>query len=73
MIVFSSDFKDHQMIPKQHTGFGDDLSPEFIVKDIPKGTVSIAIIMDDLDVPFIRAFTLHCKRWINEGKKSNIG
>ena len=44
MIVISSDFENNGMIPKQHTGFGEDISPEFILKDIPQGTACIAII-----------------------------
>lgn len=57
MIVTSKAFKDNETMPKQHTGFGDDISPEFILEGIPEGAFSIAIIMDDLDVPFIREFT----------------
>lgn len=56
MIVTSLGFGNNEMIPKQHTGFGEDISPELILKDIPEGTVSIAIVMDDLDVPFAREF-----------------
>lgn len=56
MTVTSSDFENNQMIPKRHTGFGDDLSPELVLKDMPEETVSVAIIMDDLDVPFVREF-----------------
>lgn len=56
MIVTSSDFKDYEMIPKKHTGFGADVSPKLMLKDIPEKTVSIAIIMEDLDVPFIGEF-----------------
>ena len=56
MIVTSSDFKNNGMIPKKHTGFGENLSPGFVLKNIPKDAVSIAIIMEDLDVPFVREF-----------------
>ena len=56
MIVTSVGFGNNEMIPKQHTGFGEDLSPELVLKGIPEETVSIAIIMDDLDVPFVREF-----------------
>ena len=40
------------MIPQKHTGFGEDLSPKLILSEIPDGTVSLAIILDDLDVPW---------------------
>ena len=45
------------MIPKKYTGFGEDISPEILLNDIPGGTVSLAIVMDDLDVPFRKFFT----------------
>lgn len=35
---------------------GEDISPDFIVNDIPSGTKSLAIILDDLDVPFRKEF-----------------
>lgn len=50
MTVISSAFKENETIPKQYTGFGEDLSPPLIINDIPKETVSIAVIMDDLAV-----------------------
>lgn len=51
MKVSSSSFENNGMIPQKHTGFGEDLSPEIIVSEAPKGTVSLAIVFDDLDVP----------------------
>ena len=56
MIVTIPDF-NNEMIPKQHTGFGADISPGFAIRDIPEGAESIAIILDDLDVPFTKEFT----------------
>ena len=44
------------MIPKKHTGFGEDLSPEFQISDVPEGTVSLDVIMDDLDVPWTKNY-----------------
>ena len=57
MIIKSRAFENNGMIPKKHTGFGEDKSPEFMLSDIPDGTVSLAIIMDDLDVPLRDTFT----------------
>ncbi len=57
MIVKSKAFENNGMIPKKHTGFGEDKSPELMIKEIPEGTVSLAIIMDDLDVSFKEYFT----------------
>lgn len=52
MKVYSNSFENNGMIPKKHTGYGEDKSPELIFSDIPKETVSLAIILDDLDVPW---------------------
>ena len=57
MIVSSTGFENNGKIPLRHTGFGEDLSPEFMISDVPEGTVSFAIILDDLDVPFCKSFT----------------
>ena len=62
MIVRSSAFDDCGRIPKRHTGFGQDISPELIIKDAPEETVTLAIIMDDLDVPWTKAFN-HWIAW----------
>ena len=51
MNVKCQSFLNNEMIPKKFTGYGEDISPEFIIEDIPEGTVSFAIILDDLDVP----------------------
>ncbi|MDO5155969.1 MAG: YbhB/YbcL family Raf kinase inhibitor-like protein [Eubacteriales bacterium] len=57
MIIKSKSFENNGMIPKKHTGFGEDISPELMLNDIPDDTVSLAIVMDDLDVPFRDSFT----------------
>lgn len=62
MNVRSKSFENNGLIPKKHTGFGEDISPELMIDDIPDTTVSLAIIMDDLDVPF-RAFFTHWLIW----------
>lgn len=73
MIIKSKSFDNNGMIPKKHTGFGEDISPEIIINDIPENTISLAVVMDDLDVPFRSPFT-HWIIWnipktevINEG------
>lgn len=62
MIVRSKSFENNGMIPKKHTGFAEDISPELLINDIPDKAISFAIIMDDLDVPFTKAFT-HWIAW----------
>ena len=62
MKVYSNSFENNGMIPKKHTGYGEDTSPEMILSDIPKETVSLAIILDDLDVPFKKNYN-HWLAW----------
>lgn len=57
MIVKSTAFQNNGMIPRKYTGFGEDISPELTIADSPEGTVSFAIILDDLDVPWTKVFT----------------
>jgi len=44
-------FEDGGMIPGKYTCDGDDVSPHLNWENIPDGTQSIAIIMDDPDAP----------------------
>ena len=57
MTVNSPAFKNNDPIPKQYTGFGEDVSPELVLDDVPNEAASIAIVLDDLDVPFTKEFT----------------
>ena len=40
-------------IPKKHTGFGEDVSPQFTIDGLFEEVKTLAIIMDDLDVPIV--------------------
>jgi Raf kinase inhibitor-like YbhB/YbcL family protein len=51
LTIESSAFKNGQPIPKIYTCDGDDLSPPLQFGNIPEGTKSLAIIMDDPDAP----------------------
>ena len=57
MIVNSTAFENNGIIPQKHTGFGEDVSPELVITGVPEETASLAIILDDLDVPFRKTFT----------------
>ena len=70
LIVTSTDFKDGGKMLKKNTGFGEDVSPEFKLENLDCNAVSIAIIMDDLDVPFSKEFN-HWIIW-NIPKSENI-
>ncbi len=56
LIVTSPAFADGGDIPKEHTGFGKDTSPAFELHGLGKETVSVAIIMVDLDIPFMKEY-----------------
>ena len=55
MRLFCASFSDDGSMPARYTGFGEDISPELYIEDIPKATVSLAVTLDDLDVPLLRA------------------
>ena len=44
-------FQEGGLIPLKHTGYGEDISPEFRLDGLQEGAVSLAIIMNDIDHP----------------------
>ncbi|MCR4278183.1 MAG: YbhB/YbcL family Raf kinase inhibitor-like protein [Candidatus Berkelbacteria bacterium] len=46
----SPSFKNNETLPAQFTCDGDNLSPEFTIKDTPKETKSLAFIVEDQDL-----------------------
>ena len=51
MLLTSSAFGAGEMIPKQYTCDGKNVSPPLSWTDIPEGTKSLALICDDPDAP----------------------
>jgi Raf kinase inhibitor-like YbhB/YbcL family protein len=51
MKMTSSAFENNQNIPSKHTCEGQDVSPALHITDIPTGTKSLAIVVDDPDAP----------------------
>ena len=51
MEVRSSEFENGKKIPREFTCEGDDINPALIIDDIPAGTKSLALIVDDPDAP----------------------
>ncbi len=49
--VVSSAFKDGEMIPRQYTCDGRDISPPLTWTGIPEGTQSLVLICEDPDAP----------------------
>jgi len=47
----SEAFSDGDRIPEKHTCDGVDVSPSLTWSDLPDGTISLALIMDDPDAP----------------------
>ena len=51
MKITSSAFVHNTMIPLKYTCQGQDLSPPLTISEIPEGTASLALIIDDPDAP----------------------
>jgi Raf kinase inhibitor-like YbhB/YbcL family protein len=56
LIITSHCFENGKMIPIKYTGFGQDISPDFQLTNLCENAVSIAIIMDDIDIKLIPEF-----------------
>ena len=44
-------FKQGEAIPTKYTCEGEDINPPLLIKNIPAGTKSLALIVDDPDAP----------------------
>ena len=51
LTIKSPSFANKQFIPQKYTCDGDNINPEITIEDIPDGTKSLALIMDDPDAP----------------------
>lgn len=51
MKLTSPAFKDKKDIPSKFTGEGEDVNPALDIENIPAGTKSLALIVDDPDAP----------------------
>ena len=51
MKLTSPEFQHNKSIPKKFTCQGEDTSPTLIIEEIPDGTKSLALIVDDPDAP----------------------
>ncbi|MSR85493.1 YbhB/YbcL family Raf kinase inhibitor-like protein [Candidatus Uhrbacteria bacterium] len=51
MQLTSSAFADGESIPSRYTCDGENISPPLTVSDVPFGTKSLVLLMDDPDVP----------------------
>ena len=51
MEITSPQFQNNQSIPSKFTCEGEDINPALVIDDIPEGTKSLALIVDDPDAP----------------------
>lgn len=51
MKITSKAFEHEGFIPRKYTCEGDDVSPQLDIAQVPEGTESLALIVDDPDAP----------------------
>ena len=49
--IESTAFKNSSSIPKKYTCDGKDVNPPLVIQNVPNGTKSLALIVDDPDAP----------------------
>lgn len=51
MILTSPAFANNEEIPVKYSCDGENMSPPFVIEEVPEGARSLALIMDDPDAP----------------------
>jgi Raf kinase inhibitor-like YbhB/YbcL family protein len=64
MILTSPSFENNGDIPKKHTCDGDDISPALSWSNVPEGTKSLVLIVDDPDAPDPSAPKMTWVHWV---------
>jgi hypothetical protein len=62
MQPISSAFENGASIPSVYTCDGEDINPPLEIKNVPEGTKSLVLIMDDPDVP---SFVRQDQMWVH--------
>ena len=62
--ITSPNFGQMEEIPARYTCEGVNISPELNWKDIPEGTISLALISDDPDAPDPKAPRMTWVHWV---------
>jgi hypothetical protein len=68
--LISPDFPDGGEIPSKYTCDGENINPELVLENIPAGTKSLALILDDPDA---RELFTHWLVWNIDPKTERIG
>lgn len=68
MRLTSPAFEDNGRIPPKYTCDGDNISPELRIENVPPGTKSLALVMEDPDAP--NGLWVH---WVVWNIRPNIG
>ena len=61
MQIISTAFPHNGEIPPQYTCDGQDINPPLAIRDVPRGTKSLALIVDDPDAP--QGLWVHWTLW----------
>lgn len=56
LIIKCPSFSEDGEIPIKHTGFAEDISPEILIEGLTEEAQSLAITLDDLDIPFMKEY-----------------
>jgi len=51
MNISSPAFEENTLMPRKYSCQGDDINPPLKIRDVPAGTKSLALIVDDPDAP----------------------
>ena len=51
MQITSTAFPNYGSIPAKYTGFGSNINPPLNIEELPEGTESLAIVVNDPDAP----------------------
>jgi len=68
--VSSTAFKENTSIPKKYTCDGKDINPPLTIENVPPGTKSLALIVDDPDAPM--GIWVHWVLWNIDPKTREI-
>lgn len=72
MQLQSTAFAAHGMIPRRHTGEGEDVAPALSWTRLPKGTQSLALVVHDPDAPLISGNSYGFVHWVLYNIPANV-